>query len=89
MNELIKTFRVLYKERKSTSNAQTEEQIREVIKSELLDEFTHPRARKSPEKKLELAYNRISKSSLSDDEQILIKKVYEEEYINLSTEYKT
>ena len=56
---MIKAFRLLYKERKSTSELQTEEQIREVIKSELLDEFTHPRARQSPEKKLELALDRI------------------------------
>lgn len=83
---MIEAFRLLYKERKFTTELQTQEQIRELIKSELLDEFTHPRARLSLEKKLGLAFDRISKSPLSDDEKELLEKVYKEEYIKLSTE---
>ena len=83
---MIEAFRLLYKERKFTTELQTEEQIRELIKSELLDEFTHPRARLSLEKKLGLAFDRISLSTLLDEEKKLIKNIYEEEYIKLSTD---
>ncbi|TQR13362.1 hypothetical protein [Psychrobacillus soli] len=86
---MINAFRTLYKDRKFTTELQTEEQVREVIKSELLDEFTHPRARLSPEKKLKLALDRISVCTLSDDEKKWIENVYKEEYINLSTEDRT
>lgn len=85
---MINAFRLLYKERKFTTILQTEEQVREVIKSELLDEFTHPRARQSPEKKFTLALDRISLSTLTDEEKKMMIKVYNEEYINLSTEYR-
>jgi len=81
---MINAFRFLYKERKLTAELQTEKQVREVIKSELLDEFTHPRARLSPEKKLAFALDRISACSLSDEEKKSIENVYKEEYINLS-----
>lgn len=83
---MIEAFRLLYKERKFTTELLTEEQIRELIKSELLDEFTHPRARLSLEKKLGLAFDRISISKLLDEEKKLIKNIYEEEYIKLSTD---
>lgn len=83
---MINAFRLLYKERKYTTELQTEEQIRKLIKSELLDEYTHPRARLSIEKKLGLALDRISISPLSDEEKKWIEKIYKEEYINLSTE---
>lgn len=51
---MIEAFRQLYKDRKSMDAIQTIEAIRTVIKSELLDEFTHPRARQSIEKSMPL-----------------------------------
>ncbi|MFJ5769746.1 hypothetical protein [Psychrobacillus sp. NPDC093180] len=86
---MIKAFRTLYKDRKFTTELQSEEQIREVIKAELLDEFTHPRARLAPEKKLKLALDRISVSTLSEEDKELLKHVYRQEYIKLSTEDRT
>ncbi|GGA27064.1 hypothetical protein [Psychrobacillus lasiicapitis] len=86
---MIEAFRTLYKDRKFTTEIQSEEQIREVIKAELLDEFTHPRARLSPEKKLKHALDRIRISTLSEEEKNLLEDVYKEEYINLSTEDRT
>ncbi|MFJ8064953.1 hypothetical protein ACIQYS_09995 [Psychrobacillus sp. NPDC096426] len=86
---MIEAFQLLYKERKWTSELQTEEQVLEVIKSELLDEFTHPRARLSPEKKFSLALDRISLSTLSYEEKEMMIRVYEEEYINLSIDDRT
>jgi hypothetical protein len=83
---MIKAFRLLYKERKSIEALQTEEQIRDIIKSELLDEFTHPRARQSIEKKYELAIERIAQSQLSYEQKNRILDVYKEEYKNLSTD---
>lgn len=45
---MIDAFKLLYKNR--TTNDITEEEVRNVIKSELLDEYTHPRVRQSIEK---------------------------------------
>lgn len=83
---MIKAFQLLYKERKSIQSIQTEEQVRQIIKSELLDEFTHPRARLTIEKKYALALERINNSQLTDEQKSMMLKVYEEEYSNLSTD---
>ena len=82
---MIKAFQLLYNDRKSMEELQTEEEIRNIIKSELLDEFTHPRARQSIEKKYELALKRIKNSKLSMEEQSQIIAVYQDEYTKLST----
>ncbi|WP_144509717.1 hypothetical protein [Bacillus sp. FJAT-22090] len=83
---MIKAFQHLYKGRKSIDVLQTEEQVRQVIQSELLDEYTHPRARQSIEKKYALALERIDQSQLPQDQKQLIKEIYKEEYKILSTE---
>ncbi|MEK4485564.1 hypothetical protein MHH81_08145 [Psychrobacillus sp. FSL H8-0484] len=85
---MIEAFRQLYKDRKSMDAIQTIEAIRTVIKSELLDEFTHPRARQSIEKKYALALERIKNSNLSINQKQMILDAYFDEYTKLSTEYE-
>ncbi|SDN07215.1 hypothetical protein SAMN05518871_103210 [Psychrobacillus sp. OK028] len=82
---MIKAFQVLYQNRQSVRNIQTEDEVRAIIHSELLDEFTHPRARLSIQKKYSLAMDRIKNSELSETEQIMMINLYKEEFINLST----
>ena len=86
---MIKAFQLLYQNRQSVSNLQTVEEIRTIIHSELLDEFTHPRARLSIQQKYKLAMDRISNSKLSEGQQQMIIELYNEEFKNLSTEDKS
>ena len=86
---MIKAFQLLYQNRQSVSHLQTVEEIRTIIHSELLDEFTHPRARLSIQQKYKLAMDRISNSKLSEGQQQMIIELYKEEFKNLSTEDKS
>ena len=86
---MINTFQLLYQNRQSVSNIQTEEEIRAVIHSELLDEYTHPRVRLSIQNKYKLAMDRISNSKLSESQQQMMIELYNEEFKKLSTEDKS
>lgn len=79
---MIDAFKMLYKNR--VDNNLTEEDIRHFIKSELLDEYTHPRVRKSPEEKHQLAVDRVKNSKLSNSQKNDILAVINEEYMKLS-----
>lgn len=83
---MIKAFRLLYQNRQSVDSLQTEEDIRVIIHSELLDEYTHPRARLSIQQKYKLAIDRILNSKLSDIQRQMMIELYKEEYEKLSTE---
>ncbi|QUG41588.1 hypothetical protein KD050_20345 [Psychrobacillus sp. INOP01] len=83
---MIKAFQLLYQNRQSVSTIQTEEEIRGIIHSELLDEYTHPRARLSVQKKYSLAIDRIKNSKLSDNQQKMMFELYNDELKKLSTE---
>ena len=79
---MIDAFKLLDKNR--TTNDNTEEEVRNVIKSELLDEYTHPRVRQSIEKKREMITERVKNSKLSISQQEDILLVIHEEYMKLS-----
>lgn len=83
---MIKAFQLLYQNRQSISAIQTEEEVRGIIQAELVDEYTHPRARLSVQKKYSLAIDRIKNSKLSDNQQKMMLGLYNEEYKKLSTE---
>lgn len=83
---MIKAFQLLYQNRQSIGYIQTEEEIRNIIHSELLDEYTHPRARLSVQKKYGLAIDRIKNSKLSEKQQQMMIELYKEELKKLSTE---
>ncbi|MCK1998813.1 hypothetical protein MPH47_16565 [Psychrobacillus psychrodurans] len=83
---MIKAFQLLYQNRQSVSSIKTEEELRAIIHSELLDEYTHPRARLSIQKKYSMALERIENSKLSNKQQQAMVELYKEELIKLSTE---
>ncbi|WP_391122121.1 hypothetical protein [Psychrobacillus sp. L3] len=85
---MIDAFHQLYKGRGALEKVRTEEEVRRVIQSELMDEFTHPRARRSIETKYGFAITRIKSSKLSSEEQNCLIDVYKEEYAKLSTGYE-
>lgn len=80
---MIKSFQLLFKGRKFVEDIQSEQQIRQVIQSELLDELTHPRVRQSIDKKYLLAVTRIEESDLAEVDQLQIISLYDEEYAKL------
>ena len=83
---MVKAFQLLYQNRQSVKNIETEDEIRAIIHSELLDEFTHPRARLSIQKKYSLAVDRIKNSELSVTDQEMMIDLYMDEYKKLSTD---
>ncbi len=83
---MIKAFQLLYQNRQSVSSIKTEEEVRAIIHSELLDEYTHPRARLSIQKKYSMALERIENSKLSNKQQQAMVELYKEELKKLSTE---
>ncbi|WP_391209236.1 hypothetical protein [Psychrobacillus sp. L4] len=85
---MINAFHHLYKGRVALEKVRTEEEVRQFIQSELMDEFTHPRARRSIETKYAFAVTRIKSSKLSNEEQHSLLDVYNEEYAKLSTGYE-
>ena len=79
---MIDAFKLLYKNRASVNI--TEIDVRNIIKSELLDEYTHPRVRQNIEKKYQLVIERVKNSRLSISQQEDMLLVIHEEYMKLS-----
>ena len=80
MKEMIKAYQELFPFRQGAKSIETLDQLNEILRIELLDELTHPRVRKSPSEKLQLAFDRIEKSNLNLYEKENLKKVYEAVY---------
>ncbi|KSU87864.1 hypothetical protein AS180_11130 [Priestia veravalensis] len=57
-------------------NLSVKEKLSYAIQKDLRDEMTHPRVRKSPEVKYELAVQRINNSSLAHSEQLALIDLY-------------
>lgn len=57
-------------------NLSIKEKLSYAIQKDLRDEMTHPRVRKSPEVKYELAVQRINNSSLAHSEQLALIDLY-------------
>jgi len=86
VRDIISSIKVLYQDRKALETLQNEDQVRGIFQSELLDEYTHPRARVSLKKKLEFIEAKIRNSTLFMDEQEALITVLHEEYRKLSME---
>lgn len=85
MNEIIQAYQHLFPFRQASTSITTIEQLEEIIRIELLDELTHPRLRKTPVEKLQIAQERIENSSLSDNLKLNLKKLYMTVYKNVNT----
>lgn len=73
---MIDAYKRLWKERQAVQRITTEEELENSMRIELNDELTHPRVRKSVEEKLQLAYQRIEESELSEDEKASLAQLY-------------
>lgn len=85
MNEIIQAYQTLFPFRQASSSIKKIEQLEGIIRMELLDELTHPRVRKTTVEKLQMAYERIENSSLSDNLKMELKKLYMTVYKNVNT----
>lgn len=76
-NDLLISYRQIWKNRMLTNNAVSPEQIlKEAIRRELEDANSHPRVRKSIEIKYYLATKRITESDLSNDDKIRLIQLH-------------
>ena len=76
MNEIIQAYQTLFPFRKAATTITTIEQLDRCIRSELLDELTHPRVRKTPTDKLQIAVDRIENSDISDMLKVQLIQLY-------------
>lgn len=85
MKSLIEAYQSLFPFRRSTQSITTIDDLESIIKIELLDELTHPRVRKIPSEKLQLALLRIDESSLTEQEKMSLKAFYGEVFNSVNT----
>lgn len=85
MKSLIEAYQTLFPFREATQTISSSNDLESIIKTELLDELTHPRVRKSSSEKLQLAFLRIDESSLGDLEKKSLKAFYEEVFNSVNT----
>jgi hypothetical protein len=76
MKSTIEAYQSLYPFRQTAKAISSIKELETCIQTELLDELTHPRVRKSPTEKLQLAYLRIDESSLNEQEKASLKAIY-------------
>lgn len=85
MNEIIQAYQTIFPNRHAAETIQTIDQLHALVRIELLDELTHPRVRKNPAEKLELAYGRIDSSQLNSQDKKSLKALYEEVFQNVNS----
>jgi len=85
MKSLIEAYQTLFPFRSASQTISSLKDLESIIKTELLDELTHPRVRKNSSEKLQLAFLRIDKSSLAEQEKTSLKALYEEVFNNVNT----
>jgi len=85
LNVLIQAYQSLFPNRISIKNIETMDQLIESIQIELLDELTHPRVRKNPEQKLQMAFERIEKSDLLSSVKLPLIELYKNVYENVNS----
>ena len=73
---MIEAYKRLWPDRQGIQRITTQEELENSILVELNDELTHPRVRKSMDEKLALATERISQSSLTEQEKIALLQLY-------------
>lgn len=73
---MIEAYRRLWQDRNAVGAIETQQQLEQQILIELRDELTHPRVRKTPQQKLDIALQRIAESSLSPQEKIDLSNLY-------------
>lgn len=85
MNEIIQAYQTLFPFRKAATTITTIEQLDRCIRIELLDELTHPRVRKTPTDKLQIAVDRIENSDISDMLKVQLIQLYKTVFESVNT----
>lgn len=85
MIDIIQAYQTLFPFRHEITTMTSLEQLEFSIRTELLDELTHPRVRKSSAEKLQIAYERIEKSNLNNILKMQLKQVYGDVYKTVNT----
>ena len=73
---ILDAYKSLWHGRSGVKNIDSLAKVKLEILSELRDEMSHPRARRSPTVKLKLAFERIDSSNLALEEKESIKAFY-------------
>lgn len=84
--QLLSSYRVLWSNRSLPIEQNALYTLEEAIKKDILDEMTHPRLRKSKEKKLIAAIKRIIQSSLTEHEKLELIHIHMMIYERLMNE---
>ncbi|WP_456279113.1 hypothetical protein [Bacillus sp. AK128] len=82
--ELLNSFKLLWTNRRFNEEEEASHIIKQAIITDLKDELSHPRTRTTPHKKFYLAVKRITHSSIPEEDQLQIIKLYIEELEQLS-----
>jgi len=85
MNEIIQAYKTLYPFRQASTTITTFEQLEQSIRIELLDELTHPRVRKTPSDKLQIAVGRIENSDISAILKVQLIQLYKTVFESVNT----
>ncbi|MBY0124541.1 hypothetical protein [Bacillus sp. S/N-304-OC-R1] len=75
---LLAEYRKLWKNRPLVSDESAESVLKEAIIRELKDENAHPRVRKTPIEKYQMATKRISESELAEQSKVALISLHEE-----------
>jgi hypothetical protein len=76
--ELVQSYLKLWNNRKSPTEVNQVNWLKQQVKQELLDENSHPRIRKTVPEKFLLCTNRIQESSLTENEKKTLVSLYRE-----------
>lgn len=68
--ELLEAYKSLWSNRALSTEDNPALTLKTAVQKELKDEMTHPRLRKTPQKKFSLSVKRIAASSLDDRQKI-------------------
>lgn len=83
-SELLAAYRTLWVNRPIVSSEeQSKEVLLEMIRRDLRDENSHPRARKNPYAKFYLATRRILDSTITDDKKLVLMNAHIEIFENI------
>ena len=85
MTEIIQAYQTLFPFRQSATTITSIEQLEQRIRIELLDELTHPRVRKTPSDKLQIAVDRIENSDISDILKEQLIQLYQTVFESVNT----
>ncbi|MFC4411289.1 hypothetical protein ACFOZY_12740 [Chungangia koreensis] len=80
--EIVEAFALMWRDRSSVKSGSLKD-VRNLIRSELNDEFTHPRVRRTPSEKYQLAIARIEKLEVVEAVKCELIRLYHNELASI------